>query len=180
MSPIVAERLLDEILAPFPEIEGTAAFALLDAARDERIYPAVMRADAPWSCLYRGDAAATMAEVAPYLVQLDRNSRFPHWVLAQGGGNSWGVFLNTVVTLETLRAHFRRLILVQLPDGRAVYFRFYDPRVLRVYLPTCTPDEAASIFGPVDRFVMENERSDAIAFTFAGRKLAMEPIEASR
>jgi len=156
----VTDSILDELLPPFPEDERMRAYVLLDAARDERIYPAVMRADAEWTCLYRGDAAVTMAEVAPYLVQLDRASRFTSWAIEQGWGNSWGVFLNAPVTLEVLRNHFRRFVFAQLPDGRNVYFRFYDPRVLRVYLPTCTAEEAGKIFGPVERFVVEPERED--------------------
>jgi hypothetical protein len=152
-----ADLVLDELLPPFPDDERMRAYALLDAARDDRIYPAILRADCEWTCLYRGDAAVTMAEVAPYLVQLERASAFTSWVIAEGWGNSWGVFLNTTVTMEALRNHFRRLVMVQLPDGRSVYFRFYDPRVLRVYLPTCTPEEIAAVFGPVERFVIEDE-----------------------
>jgi hypothetical protein len=48
-------------------------------------------------------------------------------------------------------------------DGERVFFRFYDPRVLRVYLPTCE-DEAnlRSVFGPVGRFYMEGENPETI------------------
>jgi hypothetical protein len=28
-------------------------------------------------------------------------------------------------------------------------FRYYDPRVLRVYLPSCRPSELETVFGPV-------------------------------
>lgn len=157
MNPTASDLILDELLPAFPENEQTRAFALLDAARDDRIYPAILRADCEWTCLYRGDAAVTMAEVAPYLVQLERASVFTSWVLEEGWGNSWGVFMNAVVPMETLRNHFRRFVYVQLPDGRTVYFRFYDPRVLRAYLPTCTPEELETIFGPVERYVMESE-----------------------
>jgi hypothetical protein len=47
--------------------------------------------------------------------------------------------------------------MAQLPDGKIVYFRFYDPRVLRAYLTTCTDDEIRTFFGPVHRLVMEEE-----------------------
>lgn len=162
----LSETLFDELLLPFPEDERMQTYALLDAARDERIYPAVLRADCEWTCLYRGDAAATMAEVAPYLVRLDRASHFAQWLIEEGWGDSWGVFLNAAVTLEILRAHFRRFVFAQLPDGRNVYFRFYDPRVLRVYLPTCTPDETEMLFGPVERFVMESGEAEGEPLIF--------------
>lgn len=140
---------------------GPRTYALVDAARDERIYPALVRADCDWLCLYRGDAATRMAEVAPYLVQLEPLSLFTAYLLDEGWGNSWGVFLNAALPLERIQAHFRRFILAHLPNGRTAYFRFYDPRVLRVYLPSCTDEERQTFFGPVERFVMEPAEGDA-------------------
>lgn len=146
--------LLEELCPAFPQ---RRSYALLDAARDERIYPALLAADCNWACLYRGDAAARMAEVAPYLVELERNAQFTRWLLHHGWGKSWGIFVTAIAGLEVLRAHFRKFIMAQLPDGRSVYFRFYDPRVLRAYLPTCTDEELEAIFGPVERYSMEND-----------------------
>jgi len=165
MTPEIYDRLIEELFPPFPEVAETRAFAVLDAARDNAIYPAVLRADCEWCCLYRGDAATTMAEVAPYLVELNVESRFTSWLLQNAWGNSWGVFLTAPVKMEALRNHLRRLVFVKLPDGRNVYFRFYDPRVLRVYLPTCTPEELTAIFGPIDRFLMEDENAKPRSFS---------------
>jgi hypothetical protein len=41
-------------------------------------------------------------------------------------------------------------------------FRFYDPRVLRVYLPTCWPGELTRMFGPVESFVMESAEGNVL------------------
>ena len=35
-------------------------------------------------------------------------------------------------------------------------FRWYDPRVLRVYLPTCTVGELREVFGPARAFLVED------------------------
>lgn len=35
-------------------------------------------------------------------------------------------------------------------------FRFYDPRVLRLYLPSCTTEELDRVFGSVERFILED------------------------
>jgi uncharacterized protein DUF4123 len=43
------------------------------------------------------------------------------------------------------------------PDVNPVYFRYYDPRVLRVFLPTCNTQELAAVFGPVKSFVLEDD-----------------------
>ena len=152
--------LLDELCPPALDESPTRSFALIDAARDEKIYPAILGADCRWVCLYRGDAAATMAEVAPYLVELDRFSLFTLWLIHKGWGNSWGIFIHAPTSLELLRNHFRKFVMAKLPDGRIVYFRFYDPRVLRAYVPTCTEQESKAFFGPVERYLVEPEEGE--------------------
>ena len=53
-------------------------------------------------------------------------------------------------TLEELRRHFRKFLKVEDPKGKSLIFRYYDPRVLRVYLPTCNAMELQTVFGPVN------------------------------
>jgi len=174
MSDSRLAALLEELCPPALDDTATRAFALVDAARDEKIYPAILGADCRWTCLYRGDAAATMAEVAPYLVELDRFSLFTLWLIHKGWGNSWGVFIHAATSLEILRNHFRKFVMAKLPDGRMVYFRFYDPRVLRPYLPTCDEQELAAMFGPVSRYLIEDEDGAVMKFTHAEGKLVLE------
>lgn len=151
-----------DALWPRPLDEGAPrAFALVDAARDPRIYPALLRADCDWLCLYRGHAAESMAEAAPYLVELDPHADFTGWVLQH---TRWAVFVHAALPLESLLAHFRRLVMARLPDGRTVYFRFYDPRVLRVYLAHCTPSQLEVVFGPVEQYLLESEDGHCVAF----------------
>ena len=45
---------------------------------------------------------------------------------------------------------------------RPVYFRYYDPRVFRVYLPTCNREELETIFGPAVKFFAESEDADSL------------------
>jgi hypothetical protein len=44
---------------------------------------------------------------------------------------------------------------VETEDGQRLVFRYFDPRVLRVFLPVCTPAEKNDFFGPVYRFFIE-------------------------
>ena len=59
--------------------------------------------------------------------------------------------------LRTMRNHFRKLLTVYDPNGKPLLFRYYDPRVLRVYLPTCNAEELATIFGPINSYLLEDE-----------------------
>jgi|GEM_PF-1236392 len=58
--------------------------------------------------------------------------------------------------LWLMRHHFRHFSDVEFEDdGRIVDFRYYDPATLRVYLPTCNPQELFRFFGPVKMFFAE-------------------------
>ncbi len=172
MSPDVisdaAAAVMFELLEPFEAETPWRAYALVDAARDERIFASLRLADCELVSLYRGAAAEKLATTAPYLIRLEADSWFTPWLLETAWGHSWGLFMSSTATLDQLRSHFRRLIMVRMPDGAVVYFRFYDPRVFRVLLPTCLPEELRTIFGPVARFVIESAEGDeAIRFVLS-------------
>jgi hypothetical protein len=76
-------------------------------------------------------------------------------VIDNGWGNSWGVFLRTETSIRELRRHLRGFLRVRDEAGRRMIFRYYDPRVLRAYLPTCWPEELETVFGPVESYLME-------------------------
>src|ERR1044072_8380983 len=76
-------------------LDGASAPDLLD-----QLY-----GDAPpeFECLLRGELEPDMAEVAPYLVALERGSKFADWVLTHGWGNHWGSFAVAQTDLRALR-----------------------------------------------------------------------------
>ena len=131
-------------------------FAILDGAAVGDLLTPLYEHLPEFECLYRGEIQPDIAEVAPYLVRLERGTEFTKWVLEQGWGNHWGIFAVADAELLALRRHFRRFLTVHDADGKPLYFRYYDPRVLRVYLPTCNAGELRAVFGPVDCFVLED------------------------
>jgi hypothetical protein len=64
--------------------------------------------------------------------------------------------------------HFRRLVRVVDEAGTVMLFRFYDPRVLRAFIPTCTAEQRAELFGPARRLVMEGPDGAALVFATEG------------
>jgi hypothetical protein len=44
-------------------------------------------------------------------------------------------------------------------------FRYYDPRVLRAFLPTCNAGELKTLFGDVDQFFIESKEVGALLDT---------------
>lgn len=153
-------------------------WAILDAARDSRILRAVERFYGEKCCLYAGNISQQLKEVAPYLVRFDRGDEFSDYVLEHGWGNAWGVFFSSSGSLDTLRKHFRKFLRVTDESGRRLLFRFYDPRVLSIYLPTCNHEELTTIFSPLERFVLEAEEGEAaVEYRFSGVRLKTSPCD---
>jgi hypothetical protein len=154
------------------ETAGQKVWAVLDAAKDRRIYGAVDGYGGEKCCLYAGTLPWQLQMAAPYLVELDPQDRFSDLILQQGWGNDWGILLHAGSTLTHIRKHLRRFLRVRDESGRKLIFRYYDPRVLRVYLPTCWAEELRTFFGPISRFVIEGEDpSEALDFTLDGVRL---------
>jgi Domain of unknown function (DUF4123) len=141
-------------------------YFLIDAAQDRRIYPKLVS----WQkrteimSLYQGSLARDLAEVAPYLFCLGSDSMLFDWIWEQGWGRNWGIFLwSRGQTVETLRDHLRRLTMAEMEGSGPVMFRFYDPRVLANFLPTCSSQQIAYVFGPIRRFAVEAKAGAELA-----------------
>ena len=151
-----------------------STYAVLDGASIPDLLSRLADAVEEHACLYRGALHPDLAARAPYLVKLRPESTFTCSLLSDGWGRHWGVFVVTATGFEALRRHFRTFLRVRGPDGRVLYFRWYDPRVLRIYLPTCIAAEIAYVYGPVSRFVCEGARSNE-ALEFAHSRLRLTP-----
>src|ERR1043165_2324418 len=139
-----------------------AIWAIVDAARDQRIYDMVRYSGMERACLYAGQLPDELARAAPYLIRLSRATQFARELLTAAWGQSWGIFLSTRADLGTLRNHFRTFLRVRDEEGRRLVFRYYDPRVFREYLPTCTFPELNAVFGPVDLFYVEGREGQSV------------------
>ncbi len=144
-----------QVLAVFAR-QKLPVFALVDAARSPSVLQTLRVHGELFYSLYDGPDGEALDEVAPYLVQLHARSPLLEVLVREHWGESWGVFLWALTDLKTLRRHLRRSLMVQDAQGKDMYFRFYDPRVLRVFLPTCTPAELAEFFGPINAFLIES------------------------
>ncbi len=167
--------LLTDINKIFPHIyvdPGQNTYVILDAARNKEIYPALLQSKTDYHCLYAGRLSPALKAAAPYLVLLRKDHPFTPWLIEQAWGNSWGIFLQSSADLEKMRRHFRRFLNVKDHRGKILYFRYYDPRVLRVFLPTCDYDQLHTMFSPISHYFVESEDpSILIEYTFKDMKL---------
>jgi hypothetical protein len=158
---------------PLPQV-----YAILDAARREAVYKELVGSQSEYCCLYRGSKARELADVAPYLVNLQKEASFTRWLIGHGWGDSWGIFLESSASLREVRQHFRKFLMVHDEEGKPLYFRYYDPRVLRVYLPTCNESELNILFGPVNRYNVEAEDHNVmIEYLFSKGELIQNIVQ---
>jgi len=175
------EPIHDSIADALFQSPSLEAFAILDAASMPELLSHLDSLKPEHECLFRGELKPGMEEVAPYLVRLDGETRFFRWLLEDGWGNHSGIFALADATLLQMRLHFRRHLRVYTEAGEPKLFRFYDPRVLRVFAPTLLPPDDAGFFGPVTRYLCEGKDGSALeSFRLRGgavvhERLALEP-----
>ena len=172
---------LEEITQRFwKRVDGKSRlrlFAVLDAARAGEIYPALLSTDLHYRCLYRGELPSTLAKVAPYLVRLPFDSAFLDFLANRGWGDSWGLFIISTSQIDPLRQHLRRFLRVKDEGGRTLLFRYYDPRVMRIFLPTCDSKQLELLYAELESFVIEDQDGEgATEFNLVDSELHCTPF----
>ncbi len=167
-TPKEIDAIISELWEPNEHGEMPNVFVILDGARDKRIEPMINNSKLPHECLYAGRISYVLKRAAPHIVSLKRDSEFVRKLLKDGWGNSWGVFITAFedVTMAAIRNNCRRISKVRAPNGKTLVFRYYDPRVLRVLLPTCGAEQLRKLFGPAYSIKLEGEHGlELLEFT---------------
>lgn len=151
------------------EATGRRLYALVDAGRDERILQVLRQNVEPSRSLYEGLEGETLAEVAPYLAgPLHQDSRLLEALVREGWGRRWGMYCTSEHALKEVRRHFRRFLMVEREDtGQRMYFRFYDPAVMRSFWATCTRRQKEEWLFDVHDFFVESETGDLERLTLS-------------
>lgn len=131
-------------------------FAIIDGARDDRLYREISRGEVSYEPLYRGQTEKFFA-VSPILARCQQDTQLFSWLTTEAWGRGHCLFITSRHPLERLADHFARFTVVRTEDSERLFFRFYDPRVLQVYLPACSNDERELLFGPALRMAVESD-----------------------
>ena len=111
-------------------------------------------------CLFRTQVVSPLGRSAPYLVPIEHTEKLVEVWRNHGLGQSWGIFVSSAEPQARLRQRLRTFNQAKLPDGQVVLFRWWDPRVFRVYLPTCDADDLKQWFASVEEYVCEDADGD--------------------
>jgi hypothetical protein len=137
-------------------------YCILDGASVPELPMRLYETRAPNYCLFQGDLEPDMLYVAPYVVQLLPGNDMFDLVLNNGLGKHWGVFARSPHSIREMRRHFQSLVNVLDERANSFVFRFYDPRVLRRYLPTCSTEELETFFGKIHDYFAETEDGEEL------------------
>lgn len=163
MTHTVQSQLEAAIRSPLEGITGDV-YAVLDGAMVKQLPDYFEDRDAPFACLFPGETDPIVLTRAPWLVRAEPGGEIMAWILQEGWGRNWGML--TVVPEDTpfdsVLDHFRKFLQVRLPDERLVFFRFYDPRVQRLFLPSCDGAQTAELFDLPIAWICEGENGDAL------------------
>ncbi|APR86608.1 Hypothetical protein A7982_11957 [Minicystis rosea] len=172
LDPIVAASVPRALEALKREVGHL--FGVFDAARDPRILELLREAVDDHRSLYEGIKGEALADVAPYLVCFRRDSGLLDRIVTEGWGRSFGIFVSSRQSFKAMRRHFRRFLMVEEDDTfEKLYFRFYDPRVLREIMPISTVRQRDEIFDGLEAIFVEGERGEVITFDGAAARPAL-------
>jgi hypothetical protein len=140
-----------------------ALYAVVDAARDPKALVLLQESLDEHQNLYEGVAGRALDDVAPYLVRFRPGSSLLDRLLLGGWGEAWGVFLRSTASPKDVRRHLRRFLMAQDEDTlERLYFRFYDPRVLREFWTVATPRQRDELTAELDSFILEDVEGEPI------------------
>ena len=144
-------------------------YAIVDSARDPDLARAAFERFGleRWS-LFPADTDASMVPVAPYLVPVPFEPKYPFttsgfleaWTARLGGCS--GILFASKAEPRLVWEHCRNLFQVVDEDGKEFYFRFYDPRVVRPLLSTLAADQVREFFGPIGRYFIEGQAGEMV------------------
>lgn len=146
-----------ELLWPAEMRGGADVFAVLDGTRGRALREKLAVPGAlPSRSLFQGEGVpASLAAAGPRLVRLEPDHPFTDYFLEATFGKALAIFVRSVAGLDALSADLRRFLVARDGHGIRRYFAFYDPRVLRVFLPICTKPERDEMFKVVASYLME-------------------------
>ena len=165
-----------QALWPVGASAKSSVWAVLDGARSPAVYRALLDSRLDFRCLYEGKLTRELELAAPHLVELLPGHRLTTQLMEAGCAQNWGVLLK-IADAANLRHHLRKLLKVRSADQRVLLFRYYDPRVLRAFLPTADALQLKAFFGPVGSWIAADGNGGWVEFTHdATHRLQQRPM----
>ncbi|UQZ87843.1 hypothetical protein C4J81_00850 [Deltaproteobacteria bacterium Smac51] len=140
---------------------GGNLYLLLDLAVEG--HTSLLYADggkSSWISLFLNTPYDDMVVKGPALVAINQNHHLWQWFLDKDPGLG-GALLISPDGLKEVSEYFKHFLNIRLfSSQRVVYFRFYDPRNLSVFLGSLTEQEAGVFLGPLSHLIWPENSID--------------------
>jgi Domain of unknown function (DUF4123) len=136
---------------------GLANYIVLDAAVLETDLLIAETLNSNNRCLYDENSLNYFRFVAPYLFTYKLNQEFSTWLIAKWATKGVGISLYSWATFDQVYEHLKSHLYVKTEQNEDLYFRFYDPRCLRIFLRSCNQLQIIEFFGPIKFFYLEDQ-----------------------
>jgi len=123
-------------------------YAVVDGALNEELFftLTVMLNELPYLCLYAGEDKENLEEVAPYLVELEKESELTDWIV-KNYDEQWGFFIQSPHDLYTIHEElYQRVKIKDETTNNNLFIRFYDPRATEKYIRLQNMEELEELF----------------------------------
>ena len=152
--------LMRERLLNLAENRGEHLYAVIDIARDPFLLFAVLEGfGGDRQCLFRGQAREELGDQTAWIVRIERQAGLLDWLLDEGWNKRLVSFVVSPLLLSRLTTHLRKFTKIRDTEGVAHFFRFYDPQVLRQYLPVFGQREHEMFFRSISCCAIEDSRN---------------------
>ena len=152
-------------------------YGVVDCAVEPTLHEHVQRLGPQQAaCLFEGKLDPGVLAVSPYLVELSPHDPLSRAWRGSGWGRNWGLLVSSRSPLMAVRRRLRHFTQARLPDGSGpVLFRFWDPRVFRVYFPQVDGPGLADWFKDISHFTVESEDgARSLRYSLGGGRLVLE------
>ncbi|OSQ46445.1 hypothetical protein THS27_01125 [Thalassospira sp. MCCC 1A01428] len=158
----IAPALKDLLFGPTADGETLNTYFIVDSALRKNVTGLFDLdddvLDIPFQSLFNGEAAKDLRENAPYIIDMtlpdgawDDRDRVPAFHIdffARHWREKTGIFVRSRDDMRTVRTHFRKFTRVAMEEeGRWVYFRFADPRIISTFVEALDEDDLHKFLG---------------------------------
>jgi hypothetical protein len=152
--PWISDELKTALFAQPDSVEHSEAsqkrlhtYLIVDATLRKKIvghydFDIIMHCEV--KCLFKGKAAQTLKNAAPYLIDITLShqaydddtkvSKFHKDFIENHWQHNTGIIVRSYASMDEILHHYRRFTKVQNAEGEWIFFRFWDPNILIPYL----------------------------------------------
>lgn len=153
---------VDEFLLSRAEKEDCKLYGIVDSARNDEVFRYLVTGDVRYKSLFEDTMDVQSYGVSGFFVECKKESPLFQWLTTDAWGDNTCIFFTSKASFDELFGHFQKFNRVYLEGDDIVLFRYYDPRVLRTYLPTCNRNEIEAFFGKIESFFTESDEPEVI------------------